>query len=282
MGDTDEERIIIEKGEFCQMSIQCCQRRKPLNSVLILMTMILLSGHLFPGDPGIKLIMKKKAVFQLKDDVFGRLRDGSENTEGEVFLLDSKQFKIFRFSREGELLNSFGQKGEGPGDLKNPVSLMIFGKDDIAVECIPYRLSLFNPDGSFSRLLNLNAVDNRISRVHAIGPDRWCAVRKGDNQTLSMDVCDFTGKVLCTAVCTIPDPSFQTSGVTINYRVEATTPAFLFAHFSNFSACARNDEYRIAILDEKGRLARTFSLPMVQQKLTKKEIDWIESPEGPA
>ncbi len=258
------------------MSVQYCQRGKLFISVLFLITMILFSGHSFSMDPGIKLILKRKAVFQLKDDVFGRLRDGAENSKGEVFLLDSKRYKVFRFSREGELLDSFGQKGEGPGDLKNPFALMIFGNDDIAVECFPYRLSLFKTDGAFSRLFNLNAVDNRISRAHTIGPDRWCAVRKGDNQTLTMDICDFTGKVLGTPVRTIPDPSFQNSGVIINYRVEATTPAFLFAHFMNFSACARNDEYSISMLDENGSLVRTFSLPMVQKKLTKKEIDYIE------
>jgi len=258
------------------MSIQSSRHGKPLFVFLIVLGITLFNMKLLSKEHRVKLTLKKTAEFKLKDDVFGRLRDGAENSKGEVFLLDSKRYRVFRFSREGELIDSFGQKGEGPGDLKNPFSLMVFGDDDIAVECFPYRLSLFKPEGAFYRLFNLNAVDNRISRAHTIGPNRWCVVRKEDNHKLSMVVCDFTGEIQGNSLSTIPDPTFQNSGVILNYREEATTPAFLFSHYGDFSACARNDVYSISILDEKGQLVRTFALPINQQKLKQKEIEYIE------
>lgn len=50
--------------------------------------------------------------------------------------------------------------------------------DELVVEGIPSRLSLFQADGHFVRLLNMMALDEQIVRAHVVGPELLCIERR--------------------------------------------------------------------------------------------------------
>jgi hypothetical protein len=75
--------------------------------------------------------------------------------DGSLFIAGSRENKVFKFDARGNLVKSFGQKGQGPGDFNSPDDLSVLdGKylvvGEYALSC---RISLFDLDGKFNRLL---------------------------------------------------------------------------------------------------------------------------------
>ena len=78
--------------------------------------------------------------------------------DGSIFAASSRQHKIFKFDIQGDLVKSFGEKGQGPGDFNGPDNISIL--DDkylVAGEyALSLRISLFDFDGNCVRVLKTN------------------------------------------------------------------------------------------------------------------------------
>ena len=60
-------------------------------------------------------------VWEIEDagnDLFASISGLGSDTSGNVFIMDSKHFKIFGVDRNGKPIASFGKQGEGPGEIK--------------------------------------------------------------------------------------------------------------------------------------------------------------------
>ncbi len=75
--------------------------------------------------------------------------------DGSIFVADSRENKIFKFDAQGRLVRSFGQKGQGPGDLNAPGDLSVLDGKYLVVGHYgtDRKISLFDLDGQFNRLL---------------------------------------------------------------------------------------------------------------------------------
>jgi hypothetical protein len=75
--------------------------------------------------------------------------------DGSIFAASSRQHKVFKFDSNGNLIKSFGQKGQGPGDFNMPGDLSILdGKYLVVGEyALNHRISLFDLDGHFVKVL---------------------------------------------------------------------------------------------------------------------------------
>ena len=79
--------------------------------------------------------------------------------DGVWFVLDATADRIHRLSSSGELLGSFGNRGQGPGEFLGRLAAIAAHGDSIAVlEYEGRRLHLFDPDGEpvADRLLRLD------------------------------------------------------------------------------------------------------------------------------
>ena len=80
----------------------------------------------------------------------GDVRSLAVDDTGTIFVLDEKDIVIKAFDKSGKYLKSFGQKGQGPGDLNNPSQITF----DRAKRLLIVRngwlgLSIFGRDGTF-------------------------------------------------------------------------------------------------------------------------------------
>jgi len=75
--------------------------------------------------------------------------------DGSIFVASSRQHKIYKFDGEGNLIQSFGQEGQGPGDFYLPGDLSILDKEFLVVGeyASLHRVSLFDLEGNFQKLL---------------------------------------------------------------------------------------------------------------------------------
>lgn len=78
--------------------------------------------------------------------------------DGSFFVSARKQHKIFKFSKTGELLTSFGQKGQGPADLFHAGDLSILDNKYLVVGeyASNRRISIFDLMGKFQKLVRTN------------------------------------------------------------------------------------------------------------------------------
>jgi len=76
-------------------------------------------------------------------------------SDGCLFIADSRENKVFKFDKQGNFIKTFGQKGQGPGDLTAPMRLSsLDGKYLVVGEyALANRISLFDLDGKFNRIL---------------------------------------------------------------------------------------------------------------------------------
>lgn len=84
------------------------------------------------------------------------------DSEGNIYFLNqfSPEIFIFKFNQHGEYVMSFGQKGQGPGELQFPVTFAVNSRDEIWItDQRPTKLVIFNKNGGLveEKVIGFNA-----------------------------------------------------------------------------------------------------------------------------
>jgi hypothetical protein len=128
---------------------------------ILVMLVFTLSAFLFTQVKNPDTPLKGKWDFKMEktweveeagNDVVGSVQNIGSADDGRVYILDSKNYKIYIFSPEGKFISSFGKKGEGPGEIKNFNSgdqLFVVNKHVLVAD--RSRISYFSLDGTFEK-----------------------------------------------------------------------------------------------------------------------------------
>ena len=91
--------------------------------------------------------------------------------DGTVYVLDTKDSRVKVFDAKGKFLRAFGKAGQGPGEMNQPVGILITPENEVLVEdALNQRLAVFGLDGTFSR---------HISTAKALGLSGIMMDRRG-------------------------------------------------------------------------------------------------------
>lgn len=77
-------------------------------------------------------------------------RDVGIDAEGNIYVLDSGNYRIQKYDRDGKYISTIGREGQGPGEFISPNCMCV--DDDGTVYVVDFgnrRLQIFAPDGSF-------------------------------------------------------------------------------------------------------------------------------------
>lgn len=100
-----------------------------------------------PGQQPVRLLLE----LTLPADptvYFGGVADADLLEDGSVLVLDQLNRTIYRFTAAGELVDSIGREGAGPGELRGPVQLeLAFGGEIVVADALNGRLSRWAPSG---------------------------------------------------------------------------------------------------------------------------------------
>jgi len=101
-------------------------------------------------------------------------QDIALDPEGNLYVLDTGNHRIQKFSPQGEYLTTFGREGQGPGEFNYPGSLD-FGKNGELIVASPYiqKIQFLNPEGKETKSLHLTEMLTAYIRV--FGPDHFLA-----------------------------------------------------------------------------------------------------------
>ncbi|MGQ9811729.1 MAG: 6-bladed beta-propeller [bacterium] len=87
---------------------------------------------------------------------FYRVRDVEVDCLGNIFILDAGNFRIVKFSPDGDFLWQRGKKGDGPGEFKDPVDLTLgVNGDYFVLDHGNARIDRFAANGEYLSSINL-------------------------------------------------------------------------------------------------------------------------------
>jgi hypothetical protein len=250
-------------------------RRKSIG-VLFLWIMALNVGVAGTANK-IELQIKKTLEIGKKDLMFASIASVCEDSDSNLYVLDRMEHKVFLFSPEGELIKTFGQKGQGPGDYQHPHLLAYTPQGQLVVADEMYNLSFLNKKGDFIERIHL---DGRLA-VSFIGEDRFYGWIWGEDNRSQVMV-DKQNNVLKNFF-QVPLSAFSVSApdesgrlVMFNYSREEFAPSLQFAHFGRYSTVGIGDKYDILILDEKGETTSRIRREIPPDNFSKKEKKYFE------
>jgi hypothetical protein len=212
-----------------------------------------------------------------KELLFGSIASICEDGQGNFYVLDRQEQRVFVFSPEGHLLTKFGQKGQGPGDFQSPGQIVFTSPGELAVLDDLFYVSFLKTDGTFIRRLDLNG---RLG-LGFIGPDRFYGWiwRPEDQQQVMVDGKNNLLKTFHTIAkdqfsVNLPDETGR--AVMFNYSNDIYVPQLLYAHGGHLSAVGISDRYEIPLLDEAGQVVTSIRRDMKPQKFSREEKKYLE------
>jgi len=88
-------------------------------------------------------------------ETFSFITDVAFDSSENVYVLDSDDCTIKIYDKNGRFIRSFGRKGQGPGEMVNPIAIKINKKNEILIfDRSLSRVIKFNLNGSFKNSFN--------------------------------------------------------------------------------------------------------------------------------
>ena len=238
-----------------------------------------LEPHKIKGDSS-NFLLEEEFLIDTEDNKLAKLgladiQGFDIDSEGNIYLLSPRSGErlVYKFNSKGNYVTSFGQKGQGPGELQMPVHLRIDKSNEIAVtDLINKRLSIFGKNG------------NLIKEI-ALGSDIMTAVPlEGGKYLVLKRLIEPNSEFLTQSPLSIYSSKFKeikeldrqkVPNPMIVNRLKATPHVFAF-DISNGRIYIGNEErgYEIHVYDLEGNLLRKIRkeyLPVKVPEEFKKE-----------
>lgn len=245
--------------------------------MVFIFAFLCLNLSLFSTEKRIELNIDMVLELGKEDLMFGSIASVCEDNDNNFYVLDRSEHKVFKFSPEGKLILTFGQKGQGPGDFQNPHLIAYSLDNQVVVADELYDVSFMNPDGTFIKRVHL---DGRLG-IGFVGKNSFYAWiwQPEDRKQVMVD----SANNIVQSFFRVPKDAFSVASpdisgrlVMFNYSREEYVPSLLFAHFGRYSAVAIGDQYTILILDEKGETVSQIQRDIQPDRISKREKRYLE------
>ncbi|MBD3414681.1 MAG: 6-bladed beta-propeller [Candidatus Aminicenantes bacterium] len=258
----------------CFMKIQIVSKGNKMKSLFFASMMALLLCATNPIGSQTKTIditLSDSLELGCETFLFSSISSVCEDSSGNFYVVDALERKVFKFDLQGNLVLSFGQKGQGPGDFQSPSRIILTQQGWLAVCEDMYDISFHQPDGEFIKRIHLS---NRLSTGY-VGEQRYYAWiwEPEVQQQVMVDPHNHVTRELYAASkneFSVSAPDETGRMVMFNYSSDVYAPSLLFSHHSSISAVAKSTVYDIILLDSKGkeihRLKRDIQPPRISRK----------------
>lgn len=98
-------------------------------------------------------LQKEWEIEEAGDDLFARFGSIDVAKNGNIYVTDSKQLKVFILDKDGKFISVFGKKGEGPGEFIYMPGMQIV--DDTLVFRQSGRIHYFDLNGAFQQAVTI-------------------------------------------------------------------------------------------------------------------------------
>lgn len=155
--------------------------------------------------------IKVKKIFEI-NGVSENINDSSQifttpecldvDSEGNIYILDKSSGTVKKFDQQGKFTQSFGGRGEGPGEMTNPIYLVIKNDTVVTYSIRTKSISKFTTSGIFINKLVIS--EFVINCMNAFDNNHYLIFKKGRKET--------ENKVVLNWGISLLDNSFRTIG----------------------------------------------------------------------
>ncbi len=243
--------------------------------VLLLFSFSLVSAVKNPDKP-LKgnwdfMPQKEWLVSEVGDDLIANPGDLLASENGNVYFHDYKKAKTFILDKDGKLIGTFEQRGEGPGEVKRHMGMYLVS-DKVVVNDTD-KLHFFTSDGKFIKSVP-NDVFSRRPNVF-INEDEFIYApeslihlpgKKGEITRYSIS----SKKSQAIAEFSVFEGGLtQGSHGTLILVVPGLTPMMIIGYDNDKLYFGKNDTYEINVSDLNGKILNTFSVEREQKEISK-------------
>ena len=237
-----------------------------------------------PEDPlygEIKFELEEDLSIGREDDenyLFYRVRGIALDSEENIYVLDKGNFRIQKFDKSGQCLQTIGRKGQGPGEFQAGHDFFIDAKDNIYVDDFR-QIDRFNKQGQFIESIPLNIYINDIAANPEgnILANGWVRDKGGIRRMIIMmnsdgkiikniaEISDYGPKIIITDTATwtlAPNRNYNT----LLLSAALDERSFVYGHSS---------EYKLFKIDKNGDLILTIKKEETPIIITRREKDFI-------
>jgi hypothetical protein len=191
------------------------------------------------------------------DYTFGRISGIAVDNKGCIYVADDKNVQIKAFDAQGTYLRAIGRQGQGPGEIGSPYDVFVNSRGELLVpDGQNYKLHVYSPLGL---ALRDKSFGNRFPEQSVLGLNNELYVLGfgGDFDTgtyfefAELDE-DLNLIMVLHRVDIPPGPLRETLSGKIPLFCVRSDGCLVMGF-------GRTDEYRIQILDAKGRLTKVFT-----------------------
>jgi hypothetical protein len=227
------------------------------------------------------------AIFKLEEEVsigeaegreeymFVEVQSITTDDEGRIYVLDSEEYNVKIYDRDGTFVHKFGREGQGPGEFSRPIKVVVTNQDEILVQNL------------FSKPFNFFSLEGKYKR--SVSPDEFM---------LGGSDFDTNGNIIAPAVVR----DFETRVELRKYDPDmnhlfsygsSPTPNTARDGYNPFSPSFRwtlingdqvvfglQEEYNLSIFDSGGRLVKRILKEYKRIKITKEDVDEEVGGEG--
>lgn len=253
------------------------------NKIIINLTLSIMLICLFlpAGEKNLEIKLSNPMEIGRDNLMFGIIAGVCEDDQNFFYVLDRSEHKVLKFSPDGKLLLTFGNKGQGPGDFQNPNRIAFTPQGKIIVADDLFYLSYFEKDGTFIERIHFNG---RLTPGY-IGDDRYYSWiwRTEDKQQVMLDrknniVRTFYHVRKDAFSVSAPDESGRE--VMFSYAPDVYAPALIYSHFSKYAVIAISNSYDFPVLDHEGKEISRIFRDIKPDLLSEKEKDYFKQDIG--
>jgi len=190
--------------------------------------------------------------------------------DGQIYVVDSKEAKIKIFSPEGKFVRSFGQKGQGPGELNMPSGINLTADGRLLVEdALNRKMIFFSLEGEF---LEEKSLATKLGLVNLL-------VDREDN-FIAREITVEESKMYFVIKKFKPDLTeiFQLDKVNFPNPLQGKINLFNIMTYYQFDSqgnilYAKNDQYEIKYYSPGEKLFQIVEKKYKKVKITKEDIE---------
>jgi len=241
-----------------------------------------------PADPPSHRTAALEEIWRLggeEDDevLLGVVTSGVTDEAGNVYLVDRQLSQVLVMSPDGELLETLGREGEGPGEMRQPHGLFVTPSGIGVVQGFPAKVVFINSDGTpggeatlggeaseggFNFTRELFCEQDKL--IGALGRGAFDMNAGTSTTTSYIAVMDMEGNTEASFAENVEESDFQKmvfdeEASWGEYESWCASPRGLI-----FSAADR-EEWAINVRDLQGNLVRTISRPFSPRVRSKQD-----------
>ncbi|MCP4219854.1 MAG: 6-bladed beta-propeller, partial [bacterium] len=237
-----------------------------------------------PGKGELNFQLKK--IWQVTEagpDIVSSVRGLAVGDDGTVFISDKKNLRFYCFNSDGKFKRAFGEKGEGPGEIRSLVDSVTYTVGKIMLVLDSGRLNHFDADGKFIKsvlvsqqkypqfFLNKNEFITAPLSLQNITGKKACITQENVATGASRIITEFTPT---------DETAINMGNAKATVQHPAVTPVLIIGHAENRLYFGMNDHYEITVSDMNGKVENTFGLTRDRKILTEKvkfDVIWKEA-----